>query len=596
MSAALWMSLVLALALKVEAAQVRFEASVDRTRSGQADPILFTLSIISDENLSHVPAPQLDLRDFYVEGPSISTRVEMVNFRTTFTRELSYVLTARRTGKLRLGPASIELDGQTYQTRAIDLEISAGSARQGAGRGGRSGPEGLEDNLFVRVKADRQKVYVGQQVVLEYQLCYRFPITGVGFKELPDYAGFWAKELFVAQQLKPQVETIGGVEFQAAPLRLMAIFPTSDGMHQIAPLAITCKLIQQRSRTSVWDFLDDPFGGRGQTLTVACDPLRIEALPLPQADRPAQFGGAVGRYTLQAKAQPLSVAAGDPVTLKVEISGSGNINAIEAPPLGSLSGFTVYEPKSESEEKVEEGGFGGTRRFEYILIPQRGGAQEIPPVSFAFFDPGQGQYRTLHSSPIRLEVQGGVAPDLATGPGGTAGQFALVGQDIRHIKPDLQAFSEPLQLHRSPVFWGFQALLPLTGLGFLLYQRRKQRLDGDPTLVRRRRARGEAGSRLRLAAQLLEQGDSPAFHAEIQRALLALLTDRIERSAVGLTSQARAQLLAEKGVGEPLARAAEELLAACDFARFAPGAQSRAEMAQVQARAAELIAALEQQG
>jgi hypothetical protein len=188
-----------------------------------------------------------------------------------------------------------------------------------------------------------------------------------------------------------------------------------------------------------------------------------------------------------------------------------------------------------------------------------------------------------------------VAPDLAAGPRGAAGEIAQVGRDIRHIKPDLQAFSEPWQLHQSPLFWGLQALLPLAGLGLLLHQRRRQRREGDAALVRRRRARGEAGSRLRLAAQLLEQGDSPAFHAEIQRALLALLADRLERPAAGLTSQVRAQLLAEKGVAEPLVRRAEEVLAACDFARFAPGAQGREEMVQLQARAAELIAALEKE-
>ncbi|MBM3276714.1 MAG: protein BatD [Candidatus Handelsmanbacteria bacterium] len=590
MKTALWLGLLLAAA--AQAAQIRFEANANRARVGQGEAILFTLSIISDENLAQVPAPELDLSEFYVEGPSISTRVEMVNFRTTFTRELSYSLTARRAGKLRLGPARIEIGGQTYQTRAIEVEVVAGAARQqGAPTG--AGSEGLEDNLFVRVRADRQKVYVGQQVVLEYQLCYRYPITSVGFRELPDYAGFWAKELYVAQQLSPKVEAIGGVDFQVAPLRLMAIYPTSDGLHQVAPLAISCKLVSQRGRTSMWDFLDDPFGGRGQSVVVASEPLRIEVLPLPQAGRPPQFSGAVGRYTLQARAQPLVVAAGDPVTLVVEVSGEGNINAIEAPSLGSLPGFTVYEPKSESKERVEKTGYGGTRRFEYILIPQGGGVQELPPVSFAFFDPAQRQYRTLQSAPIRLEVQGGLAPDLA---GGT-GQAALAaGQELQPLQPDLQAFSAPLQLHRSALFWGVQVALPLAGLGLLLHRRRRQRREGDPSLVRRRRARGEAGNRLRLAAQLLAQGDSPTFHAEIQRALLALLADRLERPAAGLTSQVRAQLLAERGVPAALVAQVEELLATCDFARFAPAAHPAEQMAQVQVRAAELLAALEQQG
>lgn len=581
--------LLLAGSLRAGAVQLEFTASVDRTRAGQADPVLFTLTITSDENLPHVPAPQLDLREFYAEGPSISTRMEMVNFRTTFTRQLQYSLIARRTGRLTIGPARLEIGGQAYQTKAIQLDIVPGSLRQAAG--GQEKAD-LKAELFVRTQADQEMIYVGQQLVLDYELCYRFALNSVGFKELPDYSGFWAKELFVAQQLHPQRETIGGEAFNVAPLRRVVLFPTSAGTHQIDPLAISCKL-PQRGRSSVWDFLDDPFfgGGRGQHAVVSSQALRIEVMPLP-AGKPPEFTGAVGRFSLQARAQPLELAAGDPVTLKVEISGQGNIDAVKPPALEGLDGFTVYDPKVEEEEKVEDGRYGGSRRFEYLLIPQRGGPQEIPPVRFAYFDPKQAEYRILQSAPIRLVVRGGAAEAGAAAVVAPK-QIAQVGQDIRHIKPDVQEFAEQTQLHQSGVFWALQGLLPLAFAGLLFYQRHQQRLAGDVAYARRRRARGEAGRRLRRAAQLLAQGDSAAFHGEIHRAVLTFLADHLNRSAAGLTSQSRTQSLAERGVDEPLIRTVEELLAQCDFARFAPVAPGREEMAQVQAQAEEIIAALE---
>ena len=118
----------------LEAVQVEFEASVDRTRVAQSEALLLTLRIVSDENLQHMPAPTLALGDFHVEGPSVSSRIEMVNFTTSYTRELTYRLYAKRQGRIRIGAASIEIDGKTYRTRPIDIEVLRAGQRSGRAR------------------------------------------------------------------------------------------------------------------------------------------------------------------------------------------------------------------------------------------------------------------------------------------------------------------------------------------------------------------------------------------------------------------------------------------------------------------------------
>ena len=229
----LWWVAALVLLAAGGAAAIEFEASVDRLRAGRSDPIRLVLTVRSEGNLNHVPAPDISLSDFDVHGPSVSTQVSMVNFSTTYVRELTYTLFARRTGRITIGPARLTVGGEQYETNAIEVEVVDGQAgragQTGAADRQRDAESSIGENLYVRVNRSHDRVYVGQQLTIEYDLCYRYRLYDVSFKEIPDFSGFWSRELFVAQQLQPRRENIGGVAFNVAPLRRMALFPTSAG-------------------------------------------------------------------------------------------------------------------------------------------------------------------------------------------------------------------------------------------------------------------------------------------------------------------------------------------------------------------------------
>jgi hypothetical protein len=209
------------------AAEVEFTASLDRTRTTRSRPIEMTLSISSSQNFPKVPTPQLKLDEFDVYGPSVGVRTEIVNGRVTHARELTYTLYPRREGTFVIGPATLELGGRKYSTKAIEVVVAKG--------GGEAEPQALEDNLFVRVKRGRGQVYAGQQVLLSYDLCYRYQLRDVGFEEVPAFSGFWTKDLFVAQRLEPQRQVIGGVAFNVVPLRKVALFPAAPGITSSSP-------------------------------------------------------------------------------------------------------------------------------------------------------------------------------------------------------------------------------------------------------------------------------------------------------------------------------------------------------------------------
>jgi hypothetical protein len=168
-----------------------------------------------------------------------------------------------------------------------------------------------------------------------------------------------------------------------------------------------------------------------------------------------------------------------------------------------------------------------------------------------------------------------------------------MGEDIRYIKPDAQTLGVDVDLYRNRLFWTLQGLVPLAFVGLLLYQRHQQRLEGDVAYARRRRALGAADRRLKRADRLLKEEQWGDFHAEIQRAVLSFLADRMNLAAAGLTQERCARMLAERGVDAELVDAVRDLLVQCDFARFAPAAPARREGEQVRARAGQIIASLE---
>ena len=575
---------------------IEFTAGVDRNRAGEADPIRLVLSIAADENIPEIPVPELVLDEFHVEGPSLSTRVEMVNFRTTFKRELTYTLYGRRPGNFVIGPARIELGGRIYETEPLEVEIVPGSLRQAplSGQGEPAAPASIADNLFLRVRSDRGRAYVGQQVTLDYDLCYHFKLRNVGFKQLPTFAGFWVKELFAAQTLEGRRETIRGSQFDVAPLRRVALFPTRAGTHQVEAMVLSCEIHRRRRQRSVFDSfgLFDGFGQPTQSVTVRSEAVEIEALPLPLNGRPPDFSGAVGRFALDVEAMPTAVPVGDPVTLRVEVSGRGNVNALNFEALEGLPGFEVYEPRVETTESAERGVYGGSRTFEYILIPERGGQLEIPALRLSYFDPHSASYQVAQSTPIQIASHGGETALEGSDYGLSRKTIEEVGRDIRHIKPDLEELEDVEFLYQKKSVWILPALLPLAFAGLLIHQRHQQRLEGDLAYARRRRARGEADKRLRRARQLLGEDRGIEFYAEIQRALLSFLADHLNLAAAGLTRETWAASLEDRGVGETEISEVGEFLDRCDFVRFAPTAPERPEMEKAQQEAAHLIASL----
>ena len=586
-----FLAALLLLAQATLADDLKLQASVDQTRVAVGEVVTLTVTL-SAEGLSSPPTPVLPTPDgFEAEGTtsSSSTSISIANGRMTTTRTVSFVYTlrARREGSFVIGPARVDYEGKSYASSPIRVEVVKASGRRqtrpapSSGGGlSRADLREIEENLFLQARPDRRSVYVGQEVEVTYKLFMNYNLQNVRYGHLPTYTGFWAEARYDANRLDLKREVVDGREFRAALLRRVALFPTSAGKHDLEQLEIVCDIAVQSQRRNLFDFdnfFSAPF--RTRQVTVRSEALELEVRPLPPG-APAGFSGAVGRFQISAQASPAAVTAGDPVTVRVNVSGIGNIKGVAEPVRPSGSGFRFYDPKVSVETGDRGGRLGGEKTFEYVLIPEQAGEQAIPPFRLVYFDPDQARYAVVETAPMPLTVTPGAQPSrVEAAPLLSREEVRALGEDIRYIKPDMAVLEDQgTPIYRSRAFLWLQLLPSLGFLGAWLYRRHQDRLAGDVAYARRRRSRPEARRRLADARRLMTSGEGAAFHSEMHRALAQFLADRLNLPAAGMTGDSAAKALAERGAEKELTGQVIGVFQQCDFARFAPGQISGSEM------------------
>ncbi len=585
-----------------DAQDVTVQASVDRTRVEVGDLIQFTVEVEAAQ-MGSVSAPQVPTPDgLQLTGSTSSTSmsVNIVNGAMTTKRTTAYVFSfrAQRAGTYVLGPAQLTHEGKTIRSDQVRVEVVKRSGRPqtrpapSTGRSmGRSEIREIEQNLFLQAIPEKRVVYVGEQMDVTYKLFTRYDLRNVQYGHVPTFTGFWAETVFDAQRLNMQREVVDGRAFNTALLKRLALFPTTAGKHALEQLEVNCEIVAGRRSRSLFGF--DPFGAFDtQQVTVRSGEIEIEVKPLP-AGAPKGFGGAVGQFEMRAEAIPGTVKAGDPVAVKVVVQGEGNLHAIAEPTRPERSGFKFYDPKTNLETRKQGTRISGQKTFEYVAIPQKAGQVILPPFTLAYFDPGQGRYKTVQTKPIALHVTPGeLAPHPVDGLRGE--EVRALGSDIRYIKPDrIHLGDQSLLLYQRSGFWLLQ-LVPVLGVaGAYAYRRHRVRLEGDVAYARRRRSRSEAQRRLGKAKGLMEAGDSAGFHGEVHRSLSQFVADRINLAAAGLTADHIGAVLVDYGVDAQVIVGVQDVFGQCDQARFAPGQISEEQMQALFAQTEDLIGALE---
>lgn len=574
-----------------------FVASVSASKVGENDrfEVTFTFEGKDINAVKNFLPPSF--RDFRVlSGPNQSTSMQIINGVSSSSLSLSYILLPHATGAYTIESASIQYNGQTYKTDPIKITVVKGSQNPKNDDTPNVSNEEIAKNLFIRASIDKNKVYQGEQVTVTYKLYTRLNIAAqISVDKLPQYQGFWAEEIEMPRNISYTTEVVNGKQYKVALLKRAALFPSQSGKLEVTPLELTIpvQVEKKKNPNNIWDdFFGDPFG-RAQVIEYSAksNTLKVDVMPLPENGKPASFKGAVGKFSFSASLDKSSTRTNEPISLKLKISGSGNISLLDFPSFETPNGFEKYDPKV-NDQINRSSVISGSKEAEYLLIPRIAGTREIPSIEFSYFDPSQRTYHTIKSNAFNVKIEQG----QNIGSVNTADQQTVqqLDSDIHFIKTSFDDVEKNSDLlFERPAFW-VASVLPLIATVLLVGWKRKQdKLSGNIQLLKYSRAEKIARKRFKKAKKLLEANSVEQFYSEISEALFGYLEDKFRIPKSEFTLERAASELAARNIAPELIEKMKTNAEKCEYIRFAPGTNPQQAMNDMYKSLSEVVIEIE---
>ena len=515
-------------------------------------------------------------------GPvsSTSTSFQSINGQssTTHTHSYTYTVRAVQEGKVTLGAASVKIGKETYSTEPRTIEAVKGEVPdQGSAASGGQRQSAGED-LMLRMSVSKTRAVVGEPVIVTLKLYVQSSaISGFEDVRFPTFDGFWSQEIDAPQNIQFVRENYNGQVYNAALLRRYMLLPQQTGALTIDPSELVC-LLQIRAESTGPRSIFDDFFSSYQTIRkrVTSEPVTVNVSALP-AGAPASFTGGVGSFRLSAGFDSDSVAAHEATSLRMTITGTGNINLVEAPKVKLPVDFEAYDVRKTENITTGASGSTGTLTFEYPFIPRAPGVFDIDPVEFTYYDIEAGRYRTLSSGPLRLKVGEGTRTDAAVIPSGVSKRSVeSLGEDIRFISTTPRLKKAGRMMVSSPAMLIIPTVIVLATAAVWLLLSRSIARRSDVAGTRNRKALKVARARLRNASAFLKQGLYSAFYEELHKALHGYISDKLMLPVADLTRERIGEELRSRGKDEAVIQELSDILDACEYARYAPASGSEA--------------------
>lgn len=581
-------------------AQVRFTTSApEAVVEGEQFRLSFK---VNTQDVSDFKAPVFNGFDVLM-GPSrsVESSFSMVNGKTTQSSSITYtyILSATKPGTYTIPGASIRSEGQVYKSNSVRLRVlkADASAAQSSQSGGatrmhtqQSGSQITGKDLFITVTANKKRVFEQEAILLTYKVYSLVNLTQLA-GNMPDLDGFHTQEIPLPQQKSMTMEHFNGRNYGTVVWRQYLLFPQRSGKLKVPAVEFEGLVVQQNAAI---DPIDAFFNGADLTTEVkkkiVAPGMEIQVDPLP--DRPANFSGAVGQFSIESALIPeQELKSNDALTLRLTVSGTGNMKLLTAPKVNFPKDFEAYDPKVTDNTRLERNGVTGNKVFEYIAVPRYKGDYEIPAVEFCYFDPQSKSYKTIKTQPYKIKVaQGNSRP---ASDAAAQKELELLNSDIRYIKSgdaDLQPVED--LFFGSASYWTSLAVLLILLIAISAFLRVQGKNRQNVARMKGKRANSVATKRLKAARKLLEKQQADSFYEEVLKALWGYVSDKLTIPVAELNKENIQQRLMEHNVEDTLAIRFNDVLNACEFARFAPG-DPQATMDKIYQDAVAVISELE---
>lgn len=539
-----------------------------------------------------------------IGGPftSTSSSVQIINgsVSRTNTQTFSYHLRAIKEGNYTIPSASITVDKKKITSEPCEITVVAspsGSSSYNTTTNTQKASVGAKD-VFLKATPNKKTVYQGEQILLTYNIYYTIPISQLSVSKSPSYSGFWTKDITENDGTLQQSSTvIDGQQYNVATIKEIVLFPQKPGNLIIDPLDLTCvaQIRQQRNRSQGYDPFEDFFGDvMGTSYTnvrkdIKSQPIAIEVEPLPTANKPNSFKGAVGQFTFTSKIDKNELKVNDAFTLTLTVSGKGNIELLELPKPVFPPDFEVYDPKISTTVKNNALGIYGSKKAEYIIIPRVSGDFTLEDIEFSYFNPSSKKYEILKSDIHNIQVQKGTSNNSSAIYTPGQADIKYLGNDIRHINVNNNALGITGHLFfMSPTYIAIIVIMAIIFIVTLVIYKRVNKFNKNQVLVKNKQATKIAKKRLKNAHNYLVSNDQNRFYEEFSQALWGYISDKLNIVRSQLSMESVREIMLSKNVSEDIVNEFVDLLNNCEFARFAPGDPSK-KMDELYQKGIELI-------
>lgn len=591
-------------AWQVKAAdKVRFVAeAADVVVSGDQVRLVFT---VNSQDIKDFRAPSIKGFDVLM-GPSRSQQssIQIINGKRTSNSStaFTYILLAGNPGTYTIPAASVEVNGEKVFSNAISIKVlpqdqtSGNSGNNGGGsasssRSQAAGSRISSNDLFITATASKTTVHEQEAILLTYKV-YTVVNLRQLYGKMPDLKGFHTQEVELPQQKTFTLEHYKGRNYNTTVWSQYVLFPQQTGKLEIPSITFDGVVAQQT-------ISDDPFdaffngGGYVEVKKKITTPkVVINVQPLPA--KPAGFSGAVGEFKLASSINATDVKTNDAVTIKLTLSGTGNMKLIGTPEVKFPQDFEIYDPKVTDDYKLTNSGLTGTKTFEYLAIPRHAGNFTIPAIEFTYFDLKSNSYKTLKTEAYNLKVAKGQGnADQVISDFTNKESVKMLGKDIRFIKLGDSSLRPKGDFFFGTVGYYLCYLIPLLlFVVFAVIYRQKALENANVAKVKTKKANKVATRRMKLAGKLLAENKKNEFYDEVLKALWGYISDKLSIPVSQLSKDNIEAQLTNYGVQEALIAEFIGVLNECEYARYAPGNENEA-MDKVYSASVEVISKME---
>ena len=545
--------------------QVSFEAKVSKKRLGLNERLRIDFEM--NENGDNFNPPNF-INFHVVSGPQQSVSRSWVNGVQSFSKTYTYFLTPKKKGKIVLGQAEVNINGEVYKTSPIEIEIISAVDKP-------NDPNNtdniIDGNIHLVAEISKNNPYLNEGITVTYKLYFRNPISISDVQELesPSYGDFWSHLIKIGRAEINMRGSYKGEPYNEVIWRKAVLYPQKTGKLILEPLTLNLSLNLPSNRK-------DLFGRRILTqaqkiITTGKDIIRVKGLP--QNNKPDNFSGAVGEFDFDVILNKNALKATESFQVKIKVKGKGNLKLFNLPPINVPNTLEVYEPEHEENIQITVSGMEGFIEDNYTIVPEYQGKYPIPPVKFTYFNPQTALYKTLDSQDLLVDVFDG--PQA-----GSKRANIVISESKQIIETSENAFrfiklNTELTPVNKKIFWMSDRfwillftplLLIITAYLFKFFVFEKTE---DAITSKQRKAQYLAKKYLSSAKKVFH--NQILFYEALERALHNYLKAKLKIETTELSKSKIEILLLDKKVKKQTALDYVSVIENCELARYAPG-------------------------